>query len=185
MSKKVYDNVTITDARIIFRNFAGAATKYNPPGKRNFCVILEPGLAEKMAEDGWNVKFPEPREDGAERDPYIQVAVQYGNIPPKIVQVTSRGQTPISEDLVHVIDWAEIKKIDLTIRPYNWEIESKDGVRTGVKAYLKTMYYTIEEDELELMYADIPGIPDNSINAMIETTFEEITERPMIEMKEE
>ncbi len=38
-----------------------------------------------------------------------------------------------------MIDYTDIEKIDLTITPYEWEMENAHGV----KAYLKTMYITI------------------------------------------
>lgn len=162
MTKKfVQDNITIENARLIFRNFSGNQTAYNPQGRRNFCVILEDEkLADALAKDGWNVKELQPREEGDKPQPYMQVAVSYENIPPMIKVISSRGQTILDESTVNMLDWAEIKNVDLIIHPYNWEVNGK----SGVKAYVKTMYVTIEEDELAAKYEQAPAqVSDDDI----------------------
>lgn len=145
-------NLIIEDAKIMFPNFAGKEGTYNAEGDRNFCVALPPDIAEKAKEDGWNVKVLRPLEDDVDPLAYLQVSVKFNVRPPKIVMISSTGKSQINEDSVAILDWAEIKKADMVIRPYNWEV----GGRHGTKAYLKALYITIEEDELASKYEAVP-----------------------------
>jgi hypothetical protein len=81
--------------------------------------------------------------------------------------ITSRGRTSLGEEEINLLDWAEIKTADVIFRPYNWEVSGK----TGVKAYLVSLFVTIKEDELELKYADIPDTAQNYVDTPAETPF--------------
>lgn len=152
--------ILIEDARIVFRNFAGREGQFNREGDRNFAVLLDDDVADQMEKDGWNVKRLKPREDDEEQhaQAYLQVSVRYKGRPPRIVLVTSRGRTDLGEDEVEVLDYADIKQVDLIIRPYDWAVNGK----SGIKAYLKSLFMTINEDALELKYADLDQIPTRS-----------------------
>lgn len=138
----------IEDARIIFRNFAGREDKFNREGDRNFAVILPEDLAAQLLADGWNVRALASREEGDPDTPYIPVAVSFKVRPPRVVMITSTAQTNLSEDTIEVLDWAEIRLVDLICRGYDWEVNGK----SGTKAYLQTLFVTIEEDDLERKY---------------------------------
>lgn len=148
------DNTVLMEGvRIIFRNFAGKEQQYNREGDRNFAVLLDDEVAQAMANDGWNVKWLKPREDDEEgvEQAYLQVTVGFKGRPPNIVMITSRGRTNLTEDTIETLDWADIRNADLIVRPYEWAVQGK----TGIKAYLQSLYVTIEEDALAQKYADI------------------------------
>jgi hypothetical protein len=147
------NTVMMEGVRIVFRNFAGKEGQYNREGDRNFAVLLDDTVANSMAEDGWNVKWLKPREEEADESAqaYLQVSVSYKGRPPRIVLITSRGRSNLGEDQVEMLDWADIKNVDLIVRPYEWTVNQK----TGIKAYLQSIYVTIEEDPLELKYAEL------------------------------
>lgn len=142
-----YEPVMIRNARIFKSNFSGKEIPpYNPAGRRNFCVFIDDlKAAEDMERDGWNIRWLEPRNEGDERRAFVTIAVNFNNRPPKIILVTSRGETRLSEEEVGMLDWAEKEQIDLTINPRYWD----DNGKQRVKAYLRTMIVKIYEDDLE------------------------------------
>ena len=148
-------NILMEDCRIVFRNFAGKEGKYNREGDRNFCVLLDPEFADRLDRDGWNVKALRGREEGDPDQPYLPVAVGFQNRPPKIVMITSNGRTTLTEEEVEVLDWIDIKMVDLIIRGYDWVV----GEKTGRKAYVKSLFVTVDEDALDIKYGDLEEVP--------------------------
>lgn len=137
----------LEDAKIIFRNFSGEETKFNPKGKRNFCVVLPSRvMAEDLQNRGWNIKYFKNDDDMP--DGFLHVTVSYDNYPPNIVLISSIGQKKLKENEIDILDWIDIEKVDLIIRPYSWSVNNS----SGIKAYVKTMYITIYEDELMIKY---------------------------------
>lgn len=137
------NNITIEDAQIAFRNFSGREDKFNKAGDRNFAILLDEPLAEEMLRAGWNVKHLKARDDEPPQA-YIQVALSFKNRPPKILILTSKNKTYLSEDEVETLDWVDIHTADVTLNPYEWDVNGK----TGVKAYVSTLVFRIVEDYL-------------------------------------
>lgn len=132
--------------RIAFRNFEGREDVYNRKGDRNFAIVFErPEVAQRLIDDGWNIKYLKPRDEGDEPTPYLPVAVSYRVRPPKIGLVTSKGLTYVPEEQVELLDWVDIETADVSLNPSQWAVNGK----TGIKAYLNSMYIKIVEDYLD------------------------------------
>lgn len=150
-------NALFEDVELIFRNFAGEARKFNPEGQRNFGIKISHEIAEQMVKDGWTcVKYLRPQEEGELPQPWVKVKIRYGsNRPPKAFLKSSRGKTPLGENEIAMLDFTYNKTVDVIINPYT---RTSDDDVTTTTAYLASIVVTIEEDALDLKYADVPDV---------------------------
>ena len=146
--------VQIDEARIIYRNFAGAPSKFNREGDRNFAVVIEDqDIAEALTEKGWNVKIKPPREEGDEPFMFLPVKVKFNDRGPRVYLQNSlggRNRVTLDEDTVGILDNVDIINVDLDIRPYDWDVQGK----TGRTAYLQSICVTQEVDRFLDRYAE-------------------------------
>ena len=146
--------VQIDNARIIYRNFAGAPSKFNREGDRNFAVVIDDqDIAEALTEKGWNVKIKPPREEGDEPFMFLPVKVKFNDRGPKVYLQNSlggRNRVTLDEDTVGILDNVDITNVDLDIRPYDWDVQGK----TGRTAYLQSICVTQEVDRFLNRYAE-------------------------------
>jgi len=145
--------VSLEACKIGFRNFEGREGMYNKKGERSFAVFLDQKTAEQLAAEGWNVKFPKDREDAVDpdepsRDPHLQVSVGFDYYPANVFLISNEQPTRLTEDEVAMLDWAEIENVDLVLRPYEWSVNRN----SGIKAYLKSGYFTIVADRFAQKY---------------------------------
>lgn len=134
----------IDDARIIHRNFAGVGSKFNREGDRNFSLVIEDqDIADKLIEEGWNVKIKEPREEGDVPFMFLPVKVKFNDRGPSVyLKSGPTNCVRLDEDTIDCLDNVDILSVDLDIRPYDWEVNGEVG-RT---AYLQSIYVTQEVD---------------------------------------
>lgn len=130
------DILQIDDARIIYRNFAGRGDKYNREGDRNFAVVIpDEEMADELTNIGWNVKIKPPREDGDTPFMFLPVKVKFNDRGPNVYLKTGNVQNKLDEESVGLLDNIDIISVDLDIRPFDWDVNGKQG-RT---AYLQSI----------------------------------------------
>lgn len=144
--------INFENARILFRNFRGAESKYNRAGDRNFCVIIDnPEDAKKLTDEGWNVKTLPATDEYEDETYYIMVSVSFKYRAPDVYLISNGNKTQLDEESIGQLDTADIANADLSIRPYTWSVNGK----SGVKAYLNTLYVTLEEDPFAAKYSHV------------------------------
>ena len=141
----------IGDASIIYRNFAGVGSKFNREGDRNFAVrIPDTELADKLVEEGWNVKIKDPKEEGDLPFMFLPVKIKFNDRGPVVYLKTGRNMVKLDEESISCLDNIDILGVDLDIRPYDWEVNGK----TGRTAYLQSICVTQDIDRFAARYEE-------------------------------
>ena len=141
----------IDDANIIYRNFAGVGSKFNREGDRNFAVrIPDTELADKLVEEGWNVKIKDPKEEGDLPFMFLPVKIKFNDRGPVVYLKTGRNMVKLDEESISCLDNIDILGVDLDIRPYDWEVNGK----TGRTAYLQSICVTQDIDRFAARYEE-------------------------------
>ena len=141
----------IDDARIIYRNFSGAPSKFNREGDKNFALVIDDeDICDALVNDGWNVKIKPPREEGDNPFMFLPIKIKFNDRGPRVYLKTGRKINNLDEETVSILDNVDILSVDLDIRPYDWEVNGKEG-RT---AYLQSMKVEQEIDRFAERFAE-------------------------------
>lgn len=147
--------LNIEDARIIWPNFSGEATKFTRPGEQFFTLVIPTvemyqALKDDVNEYGvpWNMKYSEPREDG--EDPFIRmkVKVKFNGFGPKVYLQSGERTVELDEESIKCLDNMVLSKIDMYIRPFDGEANGQPYRA----AYLQSMH--VVQDIYADPYAD-------------------------------
>lgn len=167
------NKLEIFNAQIIYSNFAGIERKdkngrvVNDKGNRNFNVILDPEKSEIywngervkdpdfgqfLADNGWNVKLKEGREEGDPMQYKLPVAVSYkSGMEPDLNLVVNGRPQPLYEDTVGQLDGLEIGDASIEINNGKTYIDSHTG-QEKVKAWCNKGFFTVIPSRLDQRY---------------------------------
>ena len=137
------DILQIDDARIVYRNFSGTGSKFNREGDRNFAVVIpDQDMADELVNRGWNVKIKPPRDEDDTPFMFLPVKIKFNERGPKVYLQSGERTVELDEEGIDCLDDVDILEVDLDIRPYDWEVNGKQG-RT---AYLQSIHVVQEID---------------------------------------
>lgn len=155
-------NLSVENAVIIWPNLEGRPTEFNAKGgKRTFALVLNAEIANDLADEGWNIKTRDGKEEGEEPLIFTEIVVNMDSkYPPKIFLITSwNGETSanqLRDDMVGEIDDIIIsgncERSDLIVHPYEHNRDPKNRV----KGYLDKLYLTKRpNDDFGGRYANV------------------------------
>lgn len=157
--------VTLEDVQFIFRNFAGAPTKFSrgQKVKPNTSVIVSPELAEELKQIGVNVRQGKPREDHPddEVDYFVNVKFGFGGRSgPRVIMLVGDPETTKPRDMTRTVldertigelDMADVVSADIVANTYEYN--------GNVTLYADTMYVVVRPSYLDEKYGMFDSEP--------------------------
>ena len=183
IGQKTFKLTNLTNADILFRNFAGVEKQYNNAGDRNFCVRLDEQIANELASMDIPVKILEPRDEDGEPLRFIKVKIKdfsklysanVGQHWPEDMPLAERKEKQkLSEASYYSLDDANVQTAWITVSIYRWTMGSGANKKSGTSLSLSEGFFKVEPNELEAQFF---GIPDGE-SPMSTITFEQIQKK--------
>lgn len=162
--EKYGNRYCLKDCKILFANFKGRATRYNPEGNRNFNVrIDDPAIAQELANDGFNVKLLNKLEPDAPDSWCLKITIRYNRehpeYNPQIKEVFDDRSADLDEGNVHCLDDMTVKKAIVEFRGFVY-----DDAQHKCSAYLnRAKFWVVDdwfsEEQKDVIGHDMLGIP--------------------------
>lgn len=150
--KQWINDVELEDIKIkwAFSHFDGREDTFNAEGDHNFNIILPEDVADKLREEGWNVRSMPGYEEGDPEEHLLKVKISYKFEPPKIYII--KGERKLRADQRDLADIRRdtCEQIDVIITPSRWV----NGQNSGITAYAKELYAKVRESRFSAKYAD-------------------------------
>ena len=137
-------DLSIEHAVVIWSNFSGRPTKFNPQGgKRTFNIVLPRVIADELSNDGWNIKVRDPRDEDDDPLVFTEVVINMDSMyPPKVFLCSEfngkKSMNKLDSDTIGELDEIEIENYDMVIHPY----EHNRTETFRVKGYVNSLYAT-------------------------------------------
>ena len=124
------------------RNFNIVLDENNPDAQYGTCMDdMKPMKIDDLVADGWNIKWTKPDDDG-NQTAFVNVTASYRRRGPQVIKAIGGPSTKIKvdEDDIGELDTDFIENVDyISINAYEWDPGK-------IKAYLKDMFVTVEDD---------------------------------------
>lgn len=150
--KQWIDDIELEDVQIkwVFSHFDGREDRFNAEGDHNFTIILPEETAEKLLEEGWNVRKMDGYEEGDPPEYLLKVKISYKYEPPKIFLIKGDRKFRAEPRDLADIKRSSCEQIDVIIQPSRWVV----GQNSGITAYAKELYATIRQSRFAARYED-------------------------------
>lgn len=147
-------NLNVEHAAIMYKNFGGKPTKFNPiGGKRTFDLCVSKDIADTLKANHWNVKAEDI--DGSDDKLYhTEIVVNENGNPPPCIYKTSEFNGKKTKVIMRPEYWCRIDgmkddgsagdnitNVDVMVHPYLHGRNSADP--DAKKGYLSTMFASI------------------------------------------
>lgn len=144
VTRMVDGNIRVENAVLMFRNFGGNPTNFNPNGgKRTFSLCLPKEWADILRQDLWNVKERQLEEGDVIYHTEI-VVNENSQFPPKLYLLSEydgkKTMTLLKPEQYKKLDQDMIVGLDLEIHPF----EHGRGTPGSKKGYLKNLWATLQ-----------------------------------------